>query len=356
MKKTDSRGSVLREAQHINRSLTFLEQVVIALSSKGRDHVPFRSSKLTHVLRDSLGGNCVTRLIANIWPEKSQLEETISTLKFATRMMRLTNDATVNIDLDPNLLVKKYEQQIVQLKQELAMHDTLSNRSPVSYDPYTPEQQYELATAIRKYVRGDINKLEVISLQQVHEMFNQFRNIVLRLEEDAKNDRNGGSKAAAPAASPVPDSSSNNSESSLPVSTIAHSEHQRVSRPPPDDQQRRRRQRWSRALQRRTTSSVNWTKAAEASALEATLPPAPDRVCLKSTKRRRLELQAQYVLPFPPSMIIFGRGPDLRLRMRLEASALKRMLSSSCSETPMASRNTKNTRPNASFSRVNDEL
>lgn len=213
---------MLREAQHINRSLTFLEQVVIALSSKGRDHVPFRSSKLTHVLRDSLGGNCVTRLIANIWPEKRQLEETISTLKFATRMMRLTNDATVNIDLDPNLLVKKYEQQIVQLKQELAMHDTLSNRGPVSYDPYTPEQQYELATAIRKYVRGDIDTLEVISLQQVHEMFNQFRNIVLRLEEDAKSDRRGSSMGAGPSASLAPESSSSNGELALLVSIIEH--------------------------------------------------------------------------------------------------------------------------------------
>ena len=54
-------------AADINKSLTFLEQVVIALSSKNREHIPFRQSKLTNVLRDSLGGNCMTRLIANVW-------------------------------------------------------------------------------------------------------------------------------------------------------------------------------------------------------------------------------------------------------------------------------------------------
>jgi kinesin family protein 6/9 len=86
--KTGSTGSTLAEAKYINKSLTFLEQVVVALGQSARDHIPFRQSKLTNVLRDSLGGNCKTRLIANIWCERMQLEETISTLKFATRMMR----------------------------------------------------------------------------------------------------------------------------------------------------------------------------------------------------------------------------------------------------------------------------
>jgi kinesin family protein 6/9 len=52
---------------------------------------------MTNLLRDSLGGNCKTLMIANIWPEPSHLEETISTLKFATRMMRVSNEAIVNV-------------------------------------------------------------------------------------------------------------------------------------------------------------------------------------------------------------------------------------------------------------------
>ena len=100
-KKTGSKGIILKEATFINKSLSFLEQVVIALSENKRDHVPYRQSKLTNLLRDSIGGNCKTLMIANVWPERSHLEETISSLKFASRMMRVMNEAIVNIQLDP---------------------------------------------------------------------------------------------------------------------------------------------------------------------------------------------------------------------------------------------------------------
>ena len=52
---------------------------------------------MTNLLRDSLGGNCKTLMIANIWPEGSHIEETISTLKFASRMMRVRNEAILNV-------------------------------------------------------------------------------------------------------------------------------------------------------------------------------------------------------------------------------------------------------------------
>jgi kinesin family protein 6/9 len=147
-KKTGSSGVTLKEATFINKSLSFLEQVVIALCDKGRDHVPYRQSKLTNILRDSLGGNCKTLMIANIWPEPSHLEETVSTLKFATRMMRVSNEAIVNVQLDPQLLIKRYEKEVRDLKQELAMHDTLRGRGRVTYDSYTPEQQLEIQKTV----------------------------------------------------------------------------------------------------------------------------------------------------------------------------------------------------------------
>ena len=70
-------------------------------------------------------------MIANIWPEEPYLEETISTLKFATRMMKVQNEAKVNELADPMLLLKKYQREVRDLKQELRMHDTLANRSAV---------------------------------------------------------------------------------------------------------------------------------------------------------------------------------------------------------------------------------
>jgi len=146
---------------YINKSLSFLEQCVNALTDRGREHVPFRQSKLTHVLKDSLGGNCRTTMIANIWGEAAQLEETISTLSFATRMMRVKNEVQVNVRMDPSLLVKKYEQEIKELKQELAMHDSLSGRNRVSYDQYSEEQRYSLAQKIKVRLRTSAAHLPV---------------------------------------------------------------------------------------------------------------------------------------------------------------------------------------------------
>ena len=139
-KKTGSEGLVLEESCFINKSLSFLEQVVLALSSKKRGHIPYRQAKLTNFLRDSLGGNCKTVMIANIWPEARHLSETASTLKFASRMMKITNEATVNTMMDPALQIKRLEKEIRDLKQELAMHDTLSNRGRINYASYNQAQ------------------------------------------------------------------------------------------------------------------------------------------------------------------------------------------------------------------------
>jgi kinesin family protein 6/9 len=173
--KTHSTGAILREAMYINKSLSFLEQCVIALTDRGRDHVPFRQSKLTHYLKDSLGGNCKTTMIANIWGEAAQLDETISTLSFATRMMHVRNEAQVNIKMDASLLVKKYEQEIRELKQELAMHDALSGRNRVKYEPYTDEQRYELSQSIQRFLKGEVEELEIVNVRHVKELFSQFK-------------------------------------------------------------------------------------------------------------------------------------------------------------------------------------
>jgi kinesin family protein 6/9 len=93
--------------------------------------------------------------------EAAHLEETTSTLRFATRMMRVVTDPSVNIQYDPQLLVKKYEQEIKDLKAELAMHDTLANRSHIHYDPYTEEQRYDLNQMVKKYLSGQTDDIEV---------------------------------------------------------------------------------------------------------------------------------------------------------------------------------------------------
>ena len=76
------------EAKYINRSLSYLEQVIVALQDKAkgsRQHVPYRNSLMTSILRDSLGGNCKTTMIANISTDIGNEDETMSTARFAQR-------------------------------------------------------------------------------------------------------------------------------------------------------------------------------------------------------------------------------------------------------------------------------
>ena len=185
VKKTGSTGVTLKEATYINRSLTFLEQVVVALTErKGRanDHVPYRQSKLTHILKDSIGGNCKTVMVANIWPEEQFLQETLSTLNFAQRMGGVVNVASVNIQLDINAQIRKMTKEIKELKQELAMHNTLANRGRINYDPYSPNEQKAQMEAAKKFLVGQSEELEFDSVRQAKELFYQIRHIYQKVK------------------------------------------------------------------------------------------------------------------------------------------------------------------------------
>lgn len=84
--KSEPDSQIKTEAKYINRSLSYLEQVIIALHEKAkgtRVHVPYRNSMMTSILRDSLGGNCKTVMIANLSPDIENEEESISTARFA---------------------------------------------------------------------------------------------------------------------------------------------------------------------------------------------------------------------------------------------------------------------------------
>jgi kinesin family protein 6/9 len=121
--KTLSSGQTLREAKSINSSLFFLEMVIVALHekrTKGRQHVPYRNSMMTSVLRDSLGGNCKTVMLATINPEKDHTGESISTCQFAQRVSLIQNDAVINEDLDPELAIRRLKAEVAALKAELA--------------------------------------------------------------------------------------------------------------------------------------------------------------------------------------------------------------------------------------------
>merc|ERR1719198_1184639 len=94
--QTDNKGVRLLEGANINRSLLALGNCINALAS-GASFVPFRDSKLTRLLKDSLGGNCRTLMIANISPAHHSYEDTLNTLKYANRAKNIRVTARQNI-------------------------------------------------------------------------------------------------------------------------------------------------------------------------------------------------------------------------------------------------------------------
>lgn len=106
------------EAGLINKSLLTLGRVINALVDKG-SHIPYRESKLTRLLQDSLGGRTKTCIIATVSPAKSNLEETISTLDYAFRAKNIRNKPQINQMVNKKTLLKEFTMEIEKLKGEL---------------------------------------------------------------------------------------------------------------------------------------------------------------------------------------------------------------------------------------------
>ena len=109
----------LIEGANINRSLLALGNCINALvMSKSGAYIPYRDSKLTRLLKDSLGGNCRTIMIANITSAASSFEETLNTLKYANRAKKIKTQATRNV-LNVSYHVTQYLSLIAGLKREI---------------------------------------------------------------------------------------------------------------------------------------------------------------------------------------------------------------------------------------------
>ncbi|XP_058446647.1 kinesin-like protein KIF3A [Malaya genurostris] len=116
--KTQSSGLRLKEATKINLSLSVLGNVISALVDGKSTHIPYRNSKLTRLLQDSLGGNSKTVMCASISPADSNYVETISTLRYACRAKNIQNLAHIN-DEPKDALLRHFQDEIKELKRQL---------------------------------------------------------------------------------------------------------------------------------------------------------------------------------------------------------------------------------------------
>lgn len=132
---TGAVGARLKEGAAINKSLSALGGVIAALTEAGRAHVPYRDSKLTRLLQDSLGGNSVTAMLACISPSPSSFDETLSTLRFAERVKRVRNVARVNVN-DTAALVATLEAALAHSRaRERLLEIALLSRLGATWPP-----------------------------------------------------------------------------------------------------------------------------------------------------------------------------------------------------------------------------
>ncbi len=128
--RSEVHGIALAEAQNINKSLSALGNVINALTEVGREHIPYRDSKLTYILQDSLGGNSKTVIIATASPNTYVLSETLSTMKFAKRAKEIKNAPKVNKNESyTNLLktISMLDKKINILEHKLSDSENLNN-------------------------------------------------------------------------------------------------------------------------------------------------------------------------------------------------------------------------------------
>ena len=176
---TGAEGTRLKEGGNINKSLLFLGTVISQLSDgDAQKHIPYRNSRLTRILQNSLGGNARTAIICTVTPASAYAEESLSTLKFASRAKSIRNKAIVNEVVSDDALLKRYRKEINELK---AAKDLLETGAHVEA---LKQEKDELAAEVRR---------RALQLQEQEQKIEQLQRMICV------------SSASAPRPADVPD-------------------------------------------------------------------------------------------------------------------------------------------------------
>ncbi|KAI3857410.1 hypothetical protein MKX03_024428 [Papaver bracteatum] len=153
--KTDVQGDRLKETQNINRSLSALGDVISALATKS-PHIPFRNSKLTHLLQDSLGGDSKTLMFVQISPNENDLSETLCSLNFASRVRGIElGPARKQLDISE---LAKCKQMVEKAKQEMKIKDAYIKKMEETI--HSLEQKSKARDLNTKNLQDKVKELE----------------------------------------------------------------------------------------------------------------------------------------------------------------------------------------------------
>lgn len=183
---TNNRGLRLIEGANINRSLLALGNCINALCeltklrqsdpASSKIHIPYRDSKLTRLLKDSLGGNCRTVMITNISPAFSAYEDTLNTLKYADRAKQIKTIVTRNV-LNVDFHISNYTKIINQLRDEIVTLRSQLSKPPL---PSTPHESKAHLKAMKIEMNMQIEK-ELLLKKELYEVDMKNEDLAFKL-------------------------------------------------------------------------------------------------------------------------------------------------------------------------------
>lgn len=189
--KTGATGERLKEASKINLSLSTLCHVISSLTDPKCTYIPYRDSKLTRILQDSLGGNTKTMMIANIGPADYNVDETMSTLRYASRAKHIQNRPRINED-PKDAMIREFHDEITRLREQLAKLSggKLNGTQQVGSDgqPVVVEVEKYIFVEDKERMKQMEDQLEA-EKKQIMKQFAKERAIIDAKVEIAEEDR-----------------------------------------------------------------------------------------------------------------------------------------------------------------------
>ena len=170
LKSLNKNETIYNETKYINLSLSFLEQVIVSLGERDKgkiNHIPYRNSLMTTILKDSLGGNCKTILIANASSDIKYLDETLSTMRFAFRCAKVKNEISKNEHIDLTVLINQLQTENTFLKKIIMENN---KKLPYVEEELTEFEKDECKILISDYLNMK-NKEKKIKAKNVNQLF-----------------------------------------------------------------------------------------------------------------------------------------------------------------------------------------